>query len=60
MSTKTVLWDSGQGMMVKLCDVHADNGQGMCLIVMYHSFVDMEKEHRAPGPKPEKENIVLQ
>ncbi len=54
LSTKTVVKSSGQGMMVKLCDIQVGNGQGMCLIVMYHSFVDMNNEYRHQGPKPNK------
>ncbi len=51
LSTKTVLRDSGQGMMVKLCDVRVDDREGLCLVVMYHSFANNDLEQCAPGSK---------
>ncbi len=54
LSSKTVLRCRGEGMMVNLCDVHVGGGQGMCLMVVYHSFVTMNVEPSAPGPKPSK------
>ena len=50
LSTKTVLRSSGQGMMVRLCDIHIEGGRNMCFLVLYHSFV----EHSAQGRSPLK------
>ena len=53
LSTRSVVRNSGQGMMVKLCDVHVENRCGLCLVVMYHSFIDMNCEHRSQNLKPD-------
>jgi hypothetical protein len=58
LTTKTVLNHSGTGIVARLTDIQIKNGHGMCLMVMYHSFVDVNDQHRASGYKPNAKQCV--
>ncbi len=57
LSTKTIVKCSGESIIVRLADVHITNCEGMCLLVMYHSFVDTCSERHADSRESVKQVV---